>query len=168
MIVFGENLLRGGKILDIDTLSQGILYFVFVSRHLSSGAAIDYCDLLSPQPQSRAGRINGNIPTTDDHRPAFKLGEFTLIDPAEKIYTGNDALRILTRNIELQVLVGADGKINGFVALFEQSINGHIPTQSSIELYLHPKPGDGPDLFVQNLRRQPVVRYTHPKHAPCN
>ncbi len=51
--------------------------------------------------------------------------------------------------------------------IIQKGINGQIASQGGVEFYFNPQLGDHLNVFIQYLRWQTVVRYSHPEHAAC-
>ena len=151
---------------DVDAFVLGLFQLLDVGRHLRPRAAVGDGDLLGPQPQAGARRVDGHVAAADDDR-ASAGGPAVAQGHVSQEVNGFDHLRVVVfpGDVELEGLVGADGEKHGLEALRLEALPAEVLPVAGVELEFNAQFLEHGDLAVDDLPGQPVARDAEHHHA---
>ncbi len=107
--------------------------------------------------QSGAGRVERDVATTHDDDALAELGLVAAVDVEEELDGAQDAVEIMTGQIEVAAPPSAYGDEERAV-LVEQVVDGGVVSDAERELDFDPEFDDGSDLSVDERARRGGTR----------
>ena len=145
---------RGNQISEFDPFGFRLRDLVLVGRHLFLAAAVIDRHLRA-ETDSGTRHIQRHIAAADDCDLITDLRALALVDMAQKVHAGIDAVKLLPGDIQLRALGGTDSQIEGLIAFLPQRVERHVPADLHAGLKFYAQLTQHIDFGVEDALFQP-------------